>query len=133
MRPGQVERRTHDYTHHGTTSLFAALNVKTGKVIGEFHHRHRAAEFRGFLDTIEAAVPPSLDVHVILDNYGTPQDAAHPPLARAPSAIPRALHPDGRLVDQPGRTLVRDPHRQAAATRRAPQHARAGDGHRAVH
>src|SRR5207249_2724668 len=58
MRPGQVERRTHDYTRHGTTSLFAALNVKTGKVIGEFHHRHRAAEFRGFLDTIEAAVPP---------------------------------------------------------------------------
>src|SRR5256886_5712632 len=71
MRPGQVERRTHDYTRHGTTSLFAALNVKTGKVIGEFHHRHRAAEFRRFLDTIEAAVPPSLDVHVILDNYGT--------------------------------------------------------------
>src|SRR5881397_960077 len=71
MRPGQVERRTYDYTRHGTTSLFAALNVKTGKVIGEFHHRHRAAEFRGFLDTIEAAVPPSLDVHVILDNYGT--------------------------------------------------------------
>ena len=71
MRPGPVERRTHDYTRHGTTSLFAALNVKTGKVIGEFHHRHRAAEFRGFLDTIEAAVPPSLDVHVILDNYGT--------------------------------------------------------------
>src|SRR5437870_8302700 len=59
MRPGQVERRTHDYTRHGTTSLFAALNVKTGKVIGEFHHRHRAAEFRRFLDTIEAAVPPS--------------------------------------------------------------------------
>src|SRR4030095_103355 len=70
MRPGQVERRTHDYTRHGTTSLFAALNVKTGKVIGEFHHRHRAAEFRRFLDTIEAAVPPALDVHVILDNYG---------------------------------------------------------------
>src|SRR6058998_589745 len=71
MRPGQVERRTHDYVRHGTTSLFAALDVKSGKVIGEFHHRHRAAEFRGFLDTIEAAVPPSLDVHVILDNYGT--------------------------------------------------------------
>ncbi len=73
MRPGQVERRTHDYTRHGTTSLFAALNVKTGKVIGEFHHRHRAKEFHTFLDTIEAAVPASLDVHVILDNYGTPK------------------------------------------------------------
>src|SRR3989441_1727526 len=71
MQPGQVERRTHDYTRHGTTSLFAALNVKTGKVIGEFHHRHRAKEFRKFLDTIEAVAPASLDVHVILDNYGT--------------------------------------------------------------
>jgi transposase len=57
MRPGQAERRTHDYTRHGTTSLFAALNVKTGKVLGEFHRRHRAKEFRKFLDTIDAAVP----------------------------------------------------------------------------
>jgi transposase len=71
MRPGQVERRTHDYTRHGTTSLFAALNVATGKVIGEFHQRHRAVEFRKFLDTLEAAVPAALDVHLILDNYGT--------------------------------------------------------------
>src|SRR5213592_2485466 len=71
MRPGQIERRTHDYVRHGTTSLFAALDVKTGEVIGRCHRRHRAAEFRRFLDTIEAAVPPSLDVHVILDNYGT--------------------------------------------------------------
>lgn len=63
MRPGQVERRSHDYTRHGTTSLFAALNVKTGKVIGEFHRRHRAREFRTFLDTIEAAVPPALAGH----------------------------------------------------------------------
>jgi transposase len=71
MRPGQVERRTHDYTRHGTTSLFAALTVKTGKVIGEFPRRHRAKEFRKFLDTIDAAVPAALSVHVILDNYGT--------------------------------------------------------------
>lgn len=71
MRPGQVERRTYDYTRHGTTSLFAALNVATGTVIGEFHQRHRAVEFRKFLDTVEAAVPAALDVHLILDNYGT--------------------------------------------------------------
>jgi transposase len=71
LRPGQVERRTHDYTRHGNTSLFAALNVKTGTVIRAFHQRHRAREFRQFLDTIEAAVPATLDVHVILDNYGT--------------------------------------------------------------
>jgi transposase len=71
LRPGQAERRTHDYTRHGTTTLFAALNARSGKVIGEFHHRHRAVEFRTFLDTIDAAVPPPLDVHLIVDNYGT--------------------------------------------------------------
>ena len=75
MRPGQVERRTHDYKRHGTTSLFAALDVKTGKVIGECHRRHRSAEFRKFLDTIEQAVPKSLQVHLVLDNYGTHKTA----------------------------------------------------------
>jgi transposase len=75
MRPGQVERRTHDYRRHGTTSLFAALNVKTGRVIGQLHQRQRAREFRKFLDTIEANVPAHLDVHLILDNYGTHKTA----------------------------------------------------------
>jgi transposase len=71
LQPGQVERRTHDYTRHGTTSLFAALDVKTGQVLGETHRRHRSIEFRKFLDRIDASVPPALDVHVIMDNYGT--------------------------------------------------------------
>lgn len=71
MRPGQIERRTHDYIRHGTTNLFAALEVKTGRVIGEVHRRHRAREFLHFLNTIEEAVPRDLDVHMILDNYGT--------------------------------------------------------------
>jgi transposase len=75
MRPGQIERRTHDYKRHGTTSLFAALDVATGTVIGEFHRRHRSAEFRKFLDTIDNAVPGDLDVHLILDNYGTHKTA----------------------------------------------------------
>jgi transposase len=71
MRPGQRERRTPDYERHGTTSLFAALDVATGKVIGRCHRRHRAVEFRKFLDVIEQNVPGDLDVHVILDNYAT--------------------------------------------------------------
>jgi transposase len=71
MRPGQVERRTYDYKRHGTTSLFAALDVATGKIIGELHRRHRSTEFRKFLDRIEAEVPADLEVHLILDNYGT--------------------------------------------------------------
>ena len=71
MRPGQAERRTHDYVRHGTTTLFAALDVKSGAVIGECYRRHRSAEFRRFLDRIETSVPKALDVHLILDNYQT--------------------------------------------------------------
>ncbi|MGD8376189.1 MAG: IS630 family transposase [Acidobacteriota bacterium] len=71
MRPGQIERRTHDYRRHGTLSLFAALNVKTGEVLGKTHRRHRSIEFRKFLDTIDASVPPELEVHLILDNLAT--------------------------------------------------------------
>jgi transposase len=71
MRPGQVARRTHDYKRHGTTSLFAALDIATGRVIGKCFPRHRAAEFRRFLDEIEANVPGDLDVHLVMDNYAT--------------------------------------------------------------
>jgi transposase len=71
MRPGQAERRTHDYKRHGTLSLFAALDVQVGKVIGRCFRRHRAREFRKFLDTVEANVPTELAVHVIMDNAGT--------------------------------------------------------------
>ena len=68
MRPGQAERRTHDYQRHGTTSLFAALDVKAGTIIGKCMPRHRAQEFRRFLDTVENNVPADLDIHVIMDN-----------------------------------------------------------------
>ena len=71
MRPGQPTRRSHDYIRHGTTSLFAALDIATGKVIGKCYSRHRAIEFRKFLDEIEAAVPRGLDVHIVMDNYAT--------------------------------------------------------------
>ncbi len=76
LRPGQAERRAHDYVRHGTTTLFAALDLKAGTVIGECHARHRAVEVRRFLDTIDAAVPGSLDVHLVLDNYATHKTAA---------------------------------------------------------
>jgi transposase len=71
MRPGQVERHTHDYVRHGTTSLFAALDVAAGKVIGRCFARHRATEFGKFLDTVEKAMPKDLDVHVVMDNSST--------------------------------------------------------------
>src|SRR6202166_1544189 len=71
MQPGQAERRTHDYKRHGTTSLFAALDIATGSVIGKCWPRHRAIEFRKFLDEIERNVPANLDVHIVMDNYAT--------------------------------------------------------------
>ena len=67
MQPGQAERRTFDYRRHGTTSLFAALDVKTGTVIGELHRRHRSVEFEKFLKRIDAETPVGLDIHLILD------------------------------------------------------------------
>ena len=75
MRPGQAERRTHDYERHGTTSLFAALNTATGKVIGKCYRRHRSSEFKKFLQLIDKNVPRDLDIHLILDNYGTHKTA----------------------------------------------------------
>ena len=71
LRPGQIERRTHDYVRHGTTSLFAALNVKSGRIIGQQHQRHRGIEFRKFLDTIDQNVPQELEAHLVLDNLAT--------------------------------------------------------------
>jgi transposase len=69
--PGTPARMSHDYTRHGTTSLFAALDVASGKVISDLHARHRALEFKKFLERIDREVPAPLDVHLILDNYAT--------------------------------------------------------------
>jgi transposase len=71
MRPGQLERRTHDYARHGTTTLFAALNVATGEVLRRCEKRHRQQEYLRFLNEIDASVPKDLDVHLVVDNYST--------------------------------------------------------------
>lgn len=71
MTVGTAERRSHDYVRHGTTSLFAALNVSDGTVISSVHRRHRAVEFKKFLTKIDKTVPAHLDVHVVCDNYST--------------------------------------------------------------
>ncbi len=85
LSPGLPERRTHDYRRNGTTSLFAALDVATGEVIGKCYRRHRSAEFRKFLAIIDKAVPKDFDVHLVLDNYGTHKTAMiHNWLARRP-------------------------------------------------
>jgi transposase len=85
MMPGIPERQTHNYIRHGTTSLFAALDVATGFVIGKCYKRHRAAEFLDFLKEIDKSVPDGLDVHIIMDNYATHKtDAIRAWLARRP-------------------------------------------------
>jgi len=85
MMPGMPERRTHDYVRNGITSLFAALDVASGTVIGSIHRRHRSVEFRKFLVQLDKQVPAELDVHLICDNYATHKTdtiqrwlAAHP-------------------------------------------------------
>jgi transposase len=71
LRPGQIERRTHDYKRHGTASLYAAFDIATGKVIGKVTDKHRAREFLAFLGEIDKQVDPTKDVHLIFDNSST--------------------------------------------------------------
>jgi transposase len=73
MEPWQVERKTHDYARHGTTSLFAALNTKTGEIIGRCHQRHRHQEFLRFLKHVDQTITkgPKTEVHLVMDNYAT--------------------------------------------------------------
>ena len=95
LRPAQAGRRTHDYERHGTTSLFAALNVQTGTVIGTCMPRHRATEFRRFLGMVEKNVPANLHVHVIMDNAFTHKTRlirnwfARAPAGMSTSRLPR--------------------------------------------
>ncbi|ART71412.1 IS630 family transposase [Mycobacterium dioxanotrophicus] len=84
MTPG-IPWRTHEYAHHGITTVFAALDLAMGELYGSIHRRHRAAEFKKFLATVDSTVPADLDVHVICDNYSTHKSptitrwlAAHP-------------------------------------------------------
>jgi transposase len=123
MRPGQPARRSHDYMRHGTTSLFAALDIATGRVIGKGFPRHRAAEFRKFLDEIEANVPrsrcPSRD-----GQLRNAQDTADPPMVGAPAALARAPHADQLVLAQSGRTVLRLADRQPDQARHPPQRCR---------
>lgn len=75
LRPGAVERRTPDYFRHGVTSLFAALDIQTGKVIGRCFAKHRSQEFRAFLELVDQSVPADQEVHLVLDNYATHKSA----------------------------------------------------------
>ena len=106
MLPGIPERRTHDYKRNGTTSLFAALDVATGSVIGKCYRRHRAREFLDFLKVIDRAVPDGLDIHIVMDNYATHKtDGVKAWLARRPhtaTSTSRRLPPRGSTRSSAG-------------------------------
>ena len=132
MQPGQTARHTHTYRRHGTTSLFAALDAQSGQVIGRTYRRHRAIEFRKFLDLNEAAVPPDRDVHLILDNYSTHKTPLiHRWLAKRPT-LPSAFHADLFFVAQLGGTLVRGTDDEAAPPWDASERAAVGGRHLGV-
>jgi transposase len=101
--PGRAEKASHDYTRHGTTSLFAALDVATGRVVGTCRRRHRHQEFLGFLDLLDATVvrSPGTAVHVVMDNYGTHK---HPRVrewfVRHPEFVPHFTPTSGSWLNQ---------------------------------
>jgi transposase len=129
MLPPAPERRTHDYVRHGTASLFAACDLASGPVIARHYRRHRHQEFLRFLKLIDAAVPEDLELHLVLDNYATPQDPGHQGLAGQAPAVPPPLHPGQQLVAEPGRALVRRADHPQAPPLRPPQRHRARSRH----
>ncbi|GGU22212.1 hypothetical protein GCM10010259_10720 [Streptomyces daghestanicus] len=132
MMPGVPERRSHDYVRAGTTTLFAALEAATGKVIGSLHRRHRAAEFKKFLAELDKEVPAGLQVHLILDNYATHKTPDIKKWLPAHSRVPPALHAHQRVLAEPGRAMVRrtDPEEtQARGPPLRPGRGRGSDRH----
>ena len=133
MRPGQAERRSHDYKRHGTTTLFAALDVATGSVIGQCLPRHRSQEFLTFLGLIEGNVPSDLDLHLVMDNYATHKTEA---VQRFFARHPRwHVHftPTGGLMVESGGALLCAVDREATSTWRASQHRGTRSGYRALY
>jgi hypothetical protein len=115
LLPGTPQRATHDYTRHGTTNLYAALDVASGKVISQMTPRHRAVEFKRFLAQLDRAVPAELELHVVCDNSSTHKAPGIPAVAAGPSARAAALHPDLQLLAEPGRAVVFGVDHQVAA------------------
>ncbi len=107
MKPGRAGPMTHDYKRHGTTTLFAALNILEGTVIGSCLPRHRHQEFRRFLNVLDASTPPDVDVHANRRQLCDAQPPGYSALAAAASAVPLAFHSHQCIVAEFGRSLVR--------------------------
>ena len=129
LKKGRAATMTHDYKRHGTTTLFAALDVKSGLVIGECQPRHRAKEFIRFLKRIDRCVQKHLDLHLVLDNYGTHKTPEVKAWLAKTSALQSALHAHQRILAQSRRALLRRDHDQAHSARclRKRRRAQGGD------
>ncbi len=132
LRPGLPEQRTSDYERHGTTSLFAALDIATGEVIGKCHRRHRHQEFLRFMQVVFQAPGRRRRDPSGAGQLRNPQDARRRSLVLSSSAIPVALHPDQRLLGESGRALVCRDHSEADSAWLVPQRFQPGEGDRGV-
>ena len=132
LKKARAQTMTHDHRRHGTTTLFAALNVLDGQVIGQCQQRHTHAEWLKFLRQIDRETPQDKTLHLIADNYATHQ---HPPessraaMAGQAPALEPALHADLGVLAKQGRALLPRHHRQSTAPRRVHQRARVGRRH----
>ncbi len=117
LKPGKCGTMTHDYKRHGTTILFAALNILDGAVIGRCMQKHRHQEFIRFLNAIERDVPAGKIIHAVLDNYAHPQAPKGQGLVGATPPLGVSLHPNLRLLAQRRRRLLLHPDPKAAAAR----------------
>ena len=132
IKKGRCGTMTHDYKRHGTTTLFAALDVASGKVIGQCMPRHRHQEWLRFLRRIDAETPKHLDVHLIADNYATHKHARVRAWLKRHQAVPHAFHPNFSLVAQPGRALLRPHHRGPHPLRRVQERHRTRRCHQRI-
>lgn len=123
------QRMTYDYVRAGTTTLFAALDVASGKVIGSLCRRHRADEFKKFLITLDRQTPDGLDLHLVLDNYATHKTPAIKTWLLAHPRFLSALHPDRVVLAQSRRAVVRRTDHQADSPRRTQVDSLLGEGH----
>jgi len=133
MELGYAEGYTHDYLRHGTTTLFAALDIATGKVIAKCKAQHRNQEFLAFLRLIDKEVPADLDIHLVLDNYATHRHAAVKRWRARVAALPSALHADLLVVAEPSGTLVRIARRAGAEAWQNSRHARVSGSDPGLH
>ena len=117
MKKGRCATMTHDYKRHGTTTLFAALNMATGEVIGKTYRKHRHQEVLRFLREVEKTVPKEQEIHIVLDNYATHKHEKVLAWDRTQEARLPPLHPDQRVLGQSGRAVLWDSHAKTDSSR----------------